>query len=338
MALLGSAEIQSVNGLDELTGDGTDLRWLYPVALVAGIVFVWQQRHSSHPLVDRRLFRGRTVLVALFVNFVVGAGLVIAMVDVPLFINSVEIDLDRAAVDLGPDPVGDDGGDGDRLVRRWPAHGTDVVQAAGADRRRHGIGRLRLDGRHVERRHVLPGVRPATGAARRRVRAHRRTDDQRRRRQRPRRPARCGRVGRDGRAPARAVGRPLGAHGVGAGALQRPALDDRAAPAHRPRLRICAAGSAGNPHGTGDRRDLHRCGGRARRRTAGHVCNAAPRRDRRQHDGRPTRRRPDGGDPDTTRRGHRSGRDHGSDAGRRRRDLPAAPSSPNWRPCRSAPT
>ena len=37
MALLGSAEIQSVNGLSqELTGEGPRLRWLYPVALVAG--------------------------------------------------------------------------------------------------------------------------------------------------------------------------------------------------------------------------------------------------------------------------------------------------------------
>jgi MFS family permease/prefoldin subunit 5 len=101
MALLGSAEIQSVNGLQELTGDGTDLRWLYPVALVAGVLFVFQQRHSANPLLDRRLFRGRTVLLALLVNFVVGAGLVIAMVDVPLFVNSVEIDLDRAAVISG---------------------------------------------------------------------------------------------------------------------------------------------------------------------------------------------------------------------------------------------
>ena len=101
MALLGSAEIQSVNGLQELTGDRTDLRWLYPVALVAGTLFVLQQRTSAHPLIDRRLFRGRTVLLALLVNFVVGAGLVIAMVDVPLFVNSVELDLDRAAVISG---------------------------------------------------------------------------------------------------------------------------------------------------------------------------------------------------------------------------------------------
>jgi MFS family permease len=101
MALLGSAEIQSVNGLQELTGDGPDLRWLYLVALVAGTLFVLQQRRSTHPLLDRRLFRGRNVLLALLVNFVVGAGLVIAMVDVPLFVNSVEIDLDRAAVISG---------------------------------------------------------------------------------------------------------------------------------------------------------------------------------------------------------------------------------------------
>lgn len=101
IALLGSAEIQSVNGLQELTGSGPDLRWLYIVALVAGSLFFVQQRRSDHPLLDKSIFRGRTVLLALLVNFVVGAGLVIAMVDVPLFVNSVEIDLDRAAVIAG---------------------------------------------------------------------------------------------------------------------------------------------------------------------------------------------------------------------------------------------
>lgn len=101
VALLGSAEIQSVNGLDELTGGTTDLRWLYLVALAAGTAFVVQQRRVDNPLFDPRLFRGRTLRAALFVNFVVGAGLVIAMVDVPLFINSVEVDLERAAVYAG---------------------------------------------------------------------------------------------------------------------------------------------------------------------------------------------------------------------------------------------
>jgi EmrB/QacA subfamily drug resistance transporter len=101
IALLGSAEIQSVKGLDELTGSGPDLRWLYLVALIAGGLFGWQQRNSTDPLIDRRLFKGRNLMAALFVNFVVGAGLVIAMVDVPLFINSIELDLERSAVVAG---------------------------------------------------------------------------------------------------------------------------------------------------------------------------------------------------------------------------------------------
>ena len=38
---------------------------------------------------------------ALVVNFVVGAALVIAMVDVPIFINAVEVDVERSAVAAG---------------------------------------------------------------------------------------------------------------------------------------------------------------------------------------------------------------------------------------------
>jgi MFS family permease len=102
LALLGGAEIQSVNGLDELTGgSGPDLWWLYPLATLAAGLFVVQQSYSAHPLFDPQIFRGRNLLIALGVNFVVGAGLVIAMVDVPLFINSVEVDLERAAVYSG---------------------------------------------------------------------------------------------------------------------------------------------------------------------------------------------------------------------------------------------
>ena len=102
LALLGGAEIQSVNGLDELTGrSGPDLWWLYPVAALAGGLFVVHQSYSPHPLFDPAILRGRTVGIMLFVNFVVGAGLVIAMVDVPLFINSVELDIEQAAVISG---------------------------------------------------------------------------------------------------------------------------------------------------------------------------------------------------------------------------------------------
>ena len=102
LALLGGAEIQGVNGLDELTGGtGPDLWFLYPVATLAGGLFVVQQSYSAHPLFNPAILGGRTVGIMLFVNFVVGAGLVIAMVDVPLFVNSVELDIERAAVISG---------------------------------------------------------------------------------------------------------------------------------------------------------------------------------------------------------------------------------------------
>jgi len=102
LALLGNAEIQSVSGLEELQGgSGFDFRLLYPVAFVLGVAFVRHQRRTHDPLVEPAFFRGTQLRVALLVNFMVGAALVIAMVDVPIFINAVEIDLERAAVIAG---------------------------------------------------------------------------------------------------------------------------------------------------------------------------------------------------------------------------------------------
>lgn len=102
LALLGPAEIQSVTGLEQLTGGSRDaLVWLYPVALLAGAGFVWWQRRVDDPLVDPGLFRGRNLVSAVGVNFLVGGTLAIAMVNVPLFINVVELDLERAAVTTG---------------------------------------------------------------------------------------------------------------------------------------------------------------------------------------------------------------------------------------------
>jgi len=102
LALLGSAEIQSVTGLEELTGGtGSGLMWLYPVALLAGVGFIFNQRRTKDPLIDPGLFHGRNLVAAVTVNFFVGATLVIAMVDVPLFINVVELNLENAAVRTG---------------------------------------------------------------------------------------------------------------------------------------------------------------------------------------------------------------------------------------------
>jgi EmrB/QacA subfamily drug resistance transporter len=102
VALLGAAEIQSVTGLDELTG-GSDayLRWFFVLAAIAAVAFVMRQRRAPDPLIDFTLFRGRNLTAAIVINFLVGAALVIAMVDVPLFVNVVEIDVERSAVIAG---------------------------------------------------------------------------------------------------------------------------------------------------------------------------------------------------------------------------------------------
>ena len=99
VALLESAQIQSVTGLEELTGAARGpMWWLLAVAAAALAVFVMQQRRTAQPLVPLRLFRGRNLTTAVIVNFLVGATLVIVMVDVPLFVNVVESGIERAAV------------------------------------------------------------------------------------------------------------------------------------------------------------------------------------------------------------------------------------------------
>lgn len=102
LALLGAAEIQSVTGLEQLTGgSGAGFVWLYPIALAAGIAFIVWQRRAPDPLIDPALFRGRNLVSAVTVNFLVGGALAISMVNVPLFINVVEVNLERAAVTTG---------------------------------------------------------------------------------------------------------------------------------------------------------------------------------------------------------------------------------------------
>ena len=221
LALLGSAEIQSVSGLDELTGSGgTDLRWLYPVAAVAAAAFVWHERRSDHPLVERSVFSGRNVRAALIVNFVVGAALVIAMVDVPIFINAVEIDVERSAVVAG-----------------WVLSALTAAMAVASYvggriteatwyrppvLARHGVDHFGLphDGTHVGGRHVVRGVGDAARRAGHRLRARPGADHAGRRRSRPRRRPRIGRRGGDGRPPARPQRRAVGAHCVRADPVQ----------------------------------------------------------------------------------------------------------------------
>ncbi|NNF65574.1 MAG: MFS transporter [Acidimicrobiia bacterium] len=102
IALLGGADIQSVSGFDELLGRAPrSTSWLYWVSAIAFVTFVWWQRRDKDPLIDLALFKGRMLSAAVVVNFLVGAVLVIAMVDVPLFVNVIELDLERSAVIAG---------------------------------------------------------------------------------------------------------------------------------------------------------------------------------------------------------------------------------------------
>ncbi|MEM9609889.1 MAG: MFS transporter [Actinomycetota bacterium] len=108
VALLDEARIQSVTGLDQLTGNddaGIVGPWLYAVAAIALAGFVYRERTAARPLLGLRSLmagrRGTGVAVALGVNLITGAALVIALVDVPLFINVVEGDLERSAVIAG---------------------------------------------------------------------------------------------------------------------------------------------------------------------------------------------------------------------------------------------
>jgi MFS family permease len=106
VALLQAGEISGVGDLTELAdlADSGGLA-LAPIIIGAAIsfaLFLWFEWRSRDPLIDLRLFAIANVSPALAINFLAGAVLVVAMVDVPLFVNLVlETDLKRAAVTSG---------------------------------------------------------------------------------------------------------------------------------------------------------------------------------------------------------------------------------------------
>jgi MFS family permease len=117
LALLNSSDIQSVGTLSELTGkEEPSTIPLYGIALLAVILFIYVERRLSRklnstgrsqspdvvePLLDPTLFRRPNFSQATIINFFVGAVLIIAMVNVPLLINVLEGDPQRAAVSSG---------------------------------------------------------------------------------------------------------------------------------------------------------------------------------------------------------------------------------------------
>ncbi|MDH3683240.1 MAG: MFS transporter [Acidimicrobiia bacterium] len=104
VALLSEAKIQTVTGLDELTGSsGDDLTgpWLYALAAGALALFAWNERRVDEPILSTRLVGERSVAAAVGVNGLVGVGLVIALINVPLFVNIVEGGVEESAVRSG---------------------------------------------------------------------------------------------------------------------------------------------------------------------------------------------------------------------------------------------
>jgi MFS family permease len=103
IALLGQARIQSVTGLDDLTGgdDGPDWRVAAAVAVVALVLLGASERRSDGSLIGPLRSASSAVWAALAVNVLVGVGLVVALINVPLFINIVGGSVASSAVRSG---------------------------------------------------------------------------------------------------------------------------------------------------------------------------------------------------------------------------------------------
>jgi len=115
IALLNGSDIQNAGGLAELTGEQpANMAPLYALALICFVCFLLVESRISRgakgifrwamgvvPLLDPRLFQRKNFTPAIGVNFLVGAVLIIAMVNVPLLINVLEVDVVQAALTSG---------------------------------------------------------------------------------------------------------------------------------------------------------------------------------------------------------------------------------------------
>jgi EmrB/QacA subfamily drug resistance transporter len=87
LALSGSQQESGGSPFAGQTGFNPLAAPLSVSALIAMLLFVWQERRAAQPLIPLGLFNDRTLAAACAANFLVGAALIIAMVDVPLFVN-----------------------------------------------------------------------------------------------------------------------------------------------------------------------------------------------------------------------------------------------------------
>jgi MFS family permease len=112
VALLNSGDISSAGSFTSFESEAkASTLPLYLLAMVALIAFIAVQRYLQRrydtmpavraPLIDLRLFVQRNFTLAVLINFIVGSVLIIAMVNVPLVINVLEIEVGQAALTSG---------------------------------------------------------------------------------------------------------------------------------------------------------------------------------------------------------------------------------------------
>ncbi len=112
VALLNSGDIQTAGSFTDLSSNHTpQTAFWYIVAAITFILFLFVERqitrqHTSQsdtppPLIDLTLFQRRNFRPAILVNFLVGAVLIVAMVNVPLVVNVLQVTLEKAALFSG---------------------------------------------------------------------------------------------------------------------------------------------------------------------------------------------------------------------------------------------
>ncbi|MBP6805888.1 MAG: MFS transporter, partial [Chloroflexi bacterium] len=102
IALLNSGDVQSAGGFASLNGSQPAVSWPYYLAsLVSFAIFLLVESRSAYPLIPLALFRRRNFGTAVVINFLIGSVLIIAMVNVPLIVNVLAIDVEEAALISG---------------------------------------------------------------------------------------------------------------------------------------------------------------------------------------------------------------------------------------------
>ncbi len=104
IALLNSGDISAAGSFANFDAESNvSTVPLYLTALVTLIAFIfWERRLAAGgkqtPLIDLSLFGRRNFSAAILINFIVGGILIIAMVNVPLVVNVLEIEVGQAAI------------------------------------------------------------------------------------------------------------------------------------------------------------------------------------------------------------------------------------------------